>query len=79
MPRYEIVRDGDLVQPKMKGYKMACCDCGLVHLLNFRVVNVRTGKIVSGFKVQFHAFRHNRATAAVRRKPHTHTKKETNP
>jgi hypothetical protein len=26
--------------PKMKGYKMQCCDCGLVHEVEFRVVKV---------------------------------------
>lgn len=38
---------------------MGCCDCGLVHRINFRVQNG---------KVQFQAFRDNRATAAKRRK-----------
>jgi hypothetical protein len=45
-------------QPVMKGYKMACCDCGLVHVLNFKV---------SGRTVQFRARRDNRATGQVRR------------
>lgn len=79
MPRYETVRDGDLVQPKMKGYKMACCDCGLVHEIKFRIVSKKTGKVVNGFKVQFNADRHPRATAAIRRKPHAFIKKETHP
>ena len=26
--------------PKMKGYKMQCCDCGLVHEVEFRVMKV---------------------------------------
>jgi hypothetical protein len=46
------------IQPLMKGYRMACCDCGLVHELVFRVVKG---------KVQFAARRHIRATAAKRR------------
>lgn len=77
MPRYETVIDGEWVQPVHKGYKMACCDCGSVHILNFRIIRVKTGKVVRGFKIQFQASRHNRATAAVRRRPHTYTKKET--
>jgi len=44
--------------PIRRGYKMACCDCGLVHKLDFRV---RKGKI------EFRVFRDNRATAAMRR------------
>jgi len=26
--------------PKMKGYMMQCCDCGLVHEVEFRVAKV---------------------------------------
>jgi CxxC motif-containing protein len=28
----------DWIKPQMKGYKMACCDCGLVHKLDFEVI-----------------------------------------
>lgn len=61
--KYKVHQDGDLVQPKMKGYKMRCCDCGLVHVLDFSVI--KHGK---GHKVQFTVKRDNRATAASRRK-----------
>lgn len=47
------------VEPVRKGYKMCCCDCNLVHNLNFRI---HKGKI------QFQVQRNNRATAACRRK-----------
>jgi hypothetical protein len=57
--RYGQVFDGEWIEPKpQQGYKMACCDCGLVHRLNFDVVDG---------KVQFQAFRDNRATAQRRR------------
>lgn len=46
------------IQPIRKGYKMACCDCGLVHNMDFRV---------SDGRVQFRASRNNRSTALVRR------------
>lgn len=58
---YDKVQSGEWVQPRRRGYRMMCCDCGLVHILNFRVV--RHGL---GHKVQFQAFRHNRATASAR-------------
>lgn len=29
------------VQPITKGYRMQCCDCGLVHVMEFRVVSGR--------------------------------------
>ncbi len=65
------------IQPVHKGYRAACCDCGLVHLFNFRILDAKTGKIMKGMKVQFQIYRHVRATAAVRRKAHPFMKKET--
>lgn len=58
MARYEEPDEGEWVQPIRKGYKMACCDCGLVHTIDFRVVKRR---------VQFRVFRNNRSTALMRR------------
>lgn len=58
MTSYEKAKEGKWIQPVRRGYKMGCCDCGLVHKLDFRI---RRGR------VQFRAFRDNRATAAVRR------------
>lgn len=29
------------VKPVQEGYKMACCDCGLVHTMDFRIVRER--------------------------------------
>ena len=62
--RYHKQQDGEWVQPKTKGYKMACCDCGLVHTLNFRVIKYGGNRT----KIQFQAFRNNRSTAAMRKK-----------
>lgn len=56
--RYERPEAGEWIQPVRKGYKLACCDCGLVHTLDFRV---------SKGRIQFRVFRHNRATATMRR------------
>jgi len=58
MAKYKQVTDGEWVQPVKKGYKMACCDCGLVHVVDFRIYKGR---------VQLRAFRDNRKTAAKRR------------
>lgn len=56
---YHQQTDGEWVQLKsMKGYKLGCCDCGLIHTLDFRIVKG---------KIQFRAFRDNRATAQRRR------------
>lgn len=58
MTAYPKPEAGEWVQPVRRGYKMACCDCGLVHKLDFRIHKSR---------VQFRVFRDNRATGAIRR------------
>ena len=58
MGSYEHPEADEWVQPIRKGYKMACCDCGLVHDMDFRIHKNR---------VQFRARRNNRATAGIRR------------
>ena len=62
MPRYKTPTAGEWVQPVRRGYKLGCCDCGLVHTVNFRVV-----KWGRGTKVQFQVFRNERSTALMRR------------
>jgi hypothetical protein len=64
MPRMKILKEGDngwteWIQPVMRKYRMACCDCSLVHDIDFRI---------KGKHVQFRARRNNRSTAAMRRK-----------
>ena len=58
MPKYSKPDSGEWVQPVREGYKMACCDCGLVHKMDFRI---------EAGRVQFRVFRDNRATGAMRR------------
>lgn len=48
------------VYPEMDGYKMSCCDCGLVHQMQFRVTDDYE-------RVEFRVRRDNRATGQVRR------------
>lgn len=62
MTRYEHPEAGEWVQPVRRGYRMACCDCGLVHRLNFRLISNKRGHFI-----QFQVFRHERATGQVRR------------
>lgn len=66
----------DWVQP-LNGYRMACCDCGLVHEMEFEVL--RKGKDLPDgtwkatslgherYRVSFRARRHERSTSQVRR------------
>lgn len=66
------------VAPVMDGYKMCCCDCGLVHEMDFVVVRVLEKRedgswehgdaLDSGeYRVLFRAKRDNRSTGQVRR------------
>lgn len=63
--KYGQVHDGDIVQPRRRGYRIMCCDCGLVHVLDFYVVKYANG---TRTKIRFRAFRDVRATASARRK-----------
>ena len=47
------------IQPVERGYRMSCCDCSLVHEMDFRVSD-------DGGRAQFRVKRHVRATAAMR-------------
>lgn len=60
--KYHQIEPGEWINPSRHSYKMACCDCGLVHLLQFRLVGSRKYR-----QIQFRAFRDDRATAAVRK------------
>lgn len=60
--KFKVQKDGEWVQPIRRGYLMKCCDCGLVHRLNFRLV--KTGR---GQKIQFQAFRVKSYAVSMRR------------
>lgn len=53
--KYEQVYSGNWVQPIRRGYRMKCCGCGLVHVVDFRLVPHPRGK-----KIQFRAYRRQR-------------------
>ncbi len=50
------------VQPRRKLYGMACCDCGLVHDMQFKLVKYGDGK----HKIRFRVRRNERDTAMIR-------------
>ena len=64
MAGYEQVKTGQWVKPKRKGYRMACCSCGCVHRLDFRLQANDHGP---GKRIEFRAELDKRATAMVRR------------
>ncbi len=55
---YYQVHDGEWIEPPLRGFREQCCDCGLVHRLNFRI-NDRG-------RVEFQSFRDARATNGAR-------------
>lgn len=60
------LEDGDWVRPLKRGFKLTCCDCHLVHTVNFRVNNGHP---------ELQLTRDKRATAAQRRKNTTRKSK----
>lgn len=57
MAKYPKVKNWTWLQIARE-FRMGCCDCGLVHVFQFRI---------RGRKIQLRAKRDNRATGQVRR------------
>lgn len=56
---YYHVTDGEWIQVPMRNYKEQCCDCALIHRMNFRI-NAKG-------RIEIQAFRDGRATSGARR------------
>ena len=56
------VGPGEWVKPKRKYYYMGCCDCGLVHKMEFKIVPYN-----NGHAVLFRAWRDKPRTRQLRR------------
>lgn len=80
MPRIYRVTTGpdgwsEWFAPHMVNYRMACCDCGLVHTLEFKVIKVKSspgavfvsGPEAKGHRVLFRARRNKRSTTMHRK------------
>lgn len=65
---FHKVKDGEWVTPTQR-HKMACCDCGLVHDMTFRIVRIEhlNGRKYGKLAIQFKASRNERSTAGRRR------------
>lgn len=55
---YDVISYGEWTRPRMRNFREQCCDCGLIHRLDFKIVNGR---------IEFRTRRDDRATAAARR------------
>ena len=56
---YYQITDGEWIAVPRRGFKEQCCDCGLVHKLNFRISPAGV--------LEIQTMRDQRATGAVRR------------
>ena len=59
--KYKQIKTDEWIRPDGRCFKLACCDCGLVHRLQFRLTSSL------GKKIQFRAERDGRATGQMRR------------
>ena len=55
---FEQPREGEWLRPVKSSYVVACCDCGLVHTINFRITDS---------DVEFQVFSAPRETKLLRR------------
>lgn len=59
--RYDHPEANEWVTPVRRNYKLACCDCGLVHDVDFRIVAFGSKR-----RIQFRVRLNNRASAGIR-------------
>ncbi len=52
--RFKKNKSGEWIQPVTKGYLLKCCDCRLIHKVDFRIAY---GKTQKGDRIQFRMFR----------------------
>jgi hypothetical protein len=65
---YIQIEEGQWIEPTHQGFMHQCCNCALVHITDYAVVDRRTKKRVRGVAVQFKLKIDRRRTAASRRK-----------
>ncbi|WP_156436086.1 hypothetical protein [Bradyrhizobium pachyrhizi] len=65
---YAQIYEGEWVEPVQTGFVHQCCDCSLVHITDFAVVDRRTDEKIPHAKVRFRLKVDRRKTAASRRK-----------
>jgi len=56
---YDQAYDNEWILPLKKSYRMCCCDCNLVHQMDFRI---------KGKDVEYRARRDKKETARLRRR-----------
>jgi hypothetical protein len=41
---YHVIDFGEWIRPRMRDFREQCCDCGLIHRLDFRIVDAAKGR-----------------------------------
>jgi hypothetical protein len=62
--KYPNYASNEWLKPAKKAFRFMCCDCSLVHEIDFRIVDSKNKKLR---QVQIRVRRNDRATAAARR------------
>ena len=60
--------DGEWVYPAMRNHRLTCCDCGLIHKMDFIVVDTGTHTVLNGVEIMFRAYRVNKRKPAKKKK-----------
>lgn len=55
------------ISPRRHDFRFMCCQCGMVHSMDFRIQKLRKGG--RNREIQFRCFLAPRSTALARRKP----------
>lgn len=62
--RYPQILEGEWIQPCRQGYTLACCQCGLVHSVDFKLARHVDGR---GRVILFRCVVDHRRTGQIRR------------
>jgi hypothetical protein len=73
MTKFYKVKDNEWQMPVMDKYKLACCDCGLVHNIDFKVIDDDTHKKIKNASVLFKAKRNIKLTKELRKEMYEET------
>jgi hypothetical protein len=70
---YDVIGYGEWIRPRMRDFREQCCDCGLIHRLDFRIVDEGKGarapkrRSRPRLHIEIRTRRDDRATSAARR------------
>ena len=42
---YDVIGYGEWIRPRMRDFREQCCDCGLIHRLDFGILDDRKGRL----------------------------------